>query len=92
MGRLALPLYLALGWAGAALFWPSEDGEALAFATRWLVVVGGLLYTIGVGFFLARRLRFHNAIWHGFVLVATIVFYAAVMAELGLRAAASAPG
>ncbi len=89
MDRLALPLYLALGWAGAALFWPG-DGEGLAFATMTLVVVGGLLYTIGVGFFLARRLRFHNAIWHGFVLVATFVFYSAVMAEIGLRAAASA--
>lgn len=91
MGRLALPLYLALGWAGAALFWPAADGEALAFATSVLVVVGGLLYTIGVGFFLAERLRFHNAIWHSFVLVATFVFYSAVMAEIGLRAAASAP-
>ena len=89
--RLAVPFYLALGWAGLALFWPGAGEASLGLATVILCAVGGMLYTLGVPFLLAERLRFHNAIWHGFVLVATFVFYAAVLAEMGLRAAA-APG
>ena len=87
--RFALPLYLILGWAGVAIFWPGADAVAPDTATVILVITGGALYTAGVGFFLAERLRFHNAIWHGFVLAATFVFYAAVLAEMGIRAAAA---
>jgi len=35
-----------------------------------LIGVGGVLYSVGTGFYLWRALPFHNAIWHGFVLVA----------------------
>ena len=73
------------------LLWPAEGARPLFGATLILAVTGGLLYTIGVGFFLAERLRFHNAIWHGFVLVASLTFYAALTTELGLRAAAGTP-
>lgn len=86
--RLALPLYLAIGWAGAVLVWPGQDAAALDRSTVALVVVGGLLYTSGIAFLKAERLRFHNAIWHAFVLAATGVFYAAIAAEVGMRAAA----
>ncbi|MGB6906934.1 MAG: hemolysin III family protein, partial [Methyloceanibacter sp.] len=44
-----------------------------------LLVVGGVLYTIGVVFHLWERLPFQNAIWHGFVLIAASVHYAAVL-------------
>jgi len=87
MRRISLPLYLLMGWAGVAIFAPGADGAALATATVVLVVCGGLLYSAGVPFFLWRGLRYHNAIWHGFVLVATFVFYSAVLTELGIRAA-----
>jgi hemolysin III len=41
-------------------------------------VVGGLLYTLGVAFFLFERLPFHYTIWHVCVLVASAAMYAAV--------------
>ncbi|SDX59295.1 hemolysin III [Albimonas donghaensis] len=90
MRRLSLPLYLGLGWAGLMLMWPGEGAHALSPVSTGLIVTGGLIYTAGVGFFLAKRLRFHNAIWHGFVLVATFVFYSAIISEIGLRAVAAA--
>lgn len=90
--RIGLPLYLALGWAGLALLWPGEGARPLAGPTLILAMAGGVLYTVGVGFFLAERLRFHNAIWHGFVLIASLSFYAALTTELGLRAAAAEAG
>ena len=53
-----------------------------ALVLRVLMVVGGLLYTLGVVFYLWRRLPFHYTIWHVFVLAASLVFYAAVTLHL----------
>jgi hemolysin III len=44
-----------------------------------LIGLGGLLYSTGVIFHLWERLRFQNAIWHAFVLVAAGCHYAAVL-------------
>ena len=84
--RLSVLFYIALGWAGAALLFPAADSQPLDTATAILALVGGALYTAGVGFFLWERLPFHNAIWHGFVVVATFTFYSAVIVEVSLRA------
>ena len=39
---------------------------------------GGGLYSAGTGFLLLSRMRFHNTIWHGFVVAASTVFFVAV--------------
>jgi hemolysin III len=76
----ALALYLGMGWAG---FLAGGDLlAALPGAVVVLMVVGGLLYTIGVGFYLCERLPFHYTIWHVFVLAASMVFYSAVMVQV----------
>lgn len=75
---LAVGLYLAMGWVGAIAGWSlfaQMPGHVLA-----LIVAGGLLYTVGFAFYLAKRLPFHNTIWHLFVLVASACFFAAVSA------------
>lgn len=74
--RLALALYLCLGWSG--VFAAEAVIEVLPVTTLWLIAIGGLTYSLGVIFHLWERLRFHNAIWHVFVLVASGVFYLAV--------------
>jgi hemolysin III len=43
-----------------------------------LLVAGGVLYTAGITFHLARR-RFQEAIWHCFVLAAAACHYATVV-------------
>ena len=48
----------------------------MPLATVWLLVVGGVLYSAGVLFHLWERLRFHNALWHAFVLAAACHFCA----------------
>lgn len=74
---VALALYLGMGWAAVAAGGPLL--AALPVAVQVLMMVGGGLYTLGVVFYLWRRLPFHYTIWHGFVLAASLVFYAAVM-------------
>ena len=76
----AVALALGMGWAG--LFAGDAFFAGLSTAVITLIVVGGSLYTIGVGFFLFDRLPFHYTIWHLFVLAASAVFYAAVMLHL----------
>jgi hemolysin III len=34
----------------------------------WLLLAGGLCYTVGLIFYLWHRLRYHHAVWHTFVL------------------------
>lgn len=80
--RLAILLYLAMGWSGMLAFEPIS--QALPFVTVLLIVVGGVLYSAGVVFHVWERLRFQNAIWHGFVVAAAAVHYSAVVTAFSL--------
>jgi len=74
---LSVALYLALGWIGLIAIEPFMT--SLAWQTLLLIVVGGVIYSAGVVFHLWHRLAYQNAIWHGFVLIAACVHYAAVL-------------
>jgi hemolysin III len=75
--RLAVALYLLLGWCGVVAY--DLVASAVPSSSLWLLVIGGILYSIGTVFHGWRRLRFHNAIWHGFVLIAAACHYSAVL-------------
>jgi len=75
--RLAVVLYLLLGWSGAVVYEPVA--AALPSLSIWLLAVGGALYSMGVVFHVWRSLRFQNVIWHAFVLVAACCHYSAVL-------------
>jgi hemolysin III len=75
---LLTALYLVQGWAVIAAWEPLMS--AMPGRVLTLLVVGGVLYTIGVVFHLWERLPYQNAIWHGFVLSAASCHYAAVIA------------
>ena len=77
---LAVAIALGMGWAG--LFAGDAFFAALSMPVIVLIVTGGVLYTVGVAFFLCERLPFHMTIWHVFVLTASMVFYAAVTVHL----------
>ena len=74
---LTVALYLVQGWAVLAAWQPLMS--ALPGVVLTLLMIGGVLYTVGVVFHLWDRLPYQNAIWHGFVLTAASVHYAAVM-------------
>lgn len=80
--RLSILFYLALGWAIVFAFGPIA--EAVHQITLSLMITGGCLYTAGVVFHVWEGLPFQNAIWHLFVLIASSVFYAAVIVEIAL--------
>ena len=75
--RLAVGLYLAMGWSGVILY--DAVVAALPGMALWFVLAGGALYSLGVIFHAWHRLRFQNAIWHSFVLLGAACHYTAVL-------------
>jgi hemolysin III len=75
--RLAVGLYLAMGWSGMMLY--DAVVKALPAVALWFIVAGGVLYSFGVVFHAWQRLRFQNAIWHGFVLSGAACHYTAIL-------------
>ncbi len=69
-----------------AAIWPLVHG--LTMTALVLLVVGGLIYTTGTLVFLKDRLPFRRAVWHGFVVTAAGVHYAAIFVGVALAAAA----
>jgi hemolysin III len=75
---LSTVVYLGMSWlivVAALPLYRCVPGGGLA----WLAG-GGAFYTLGVGFFAWRRMRFHHAVWHLFVLGGSLCH---VMAVLG---------
>ncbi|MHA1128685.1 MAG: PAQR family membrane homeostasis protein TrhA [Alphaproteobacteria bacterium] len=75
-GKLGTVLYLIMGWLSVLLIWSLVP--VLPTTATTLIVIGGLIYTVGVGFYVWKSLKFSRAIWHGFVLVASVCFYIAI--------------
>jgi hemolysin III len=81
--RVSLGFYAALGWAGVAAI--AALVPTVQISTLILLGIGGLLYSVGIVFYVWERLPFQNALWHGFVLVAAATHYAAVLQEIVAR-------
>jgi len=75
--RLSIALYLGLGWLVVIAINPLlsavESGGLL------LLLAGGLSYSLGVIFYVWKRLAYHHAVWHLFVLAGSILHFFAVL-------------
>jgi len=81
--KVSVALYLAQGWLIVLAIGPMRD--ALEVSELTLCLLGGGLYTVGCAFYLAPNMKFNNAIWHVFVLVASACFYVAILKAVVLR-------
>jgi hemolysin III len=75
--KLAVLLYVGMGWIGMIAFKPLS--AHLQFGGTTLLIAGGLAYTLGVPFYLWRRLPYHHALWHVFVLAGSVLHFLAVL-------------
>ena len=69
-GRLAIVLYLAIGWSGVLVF--QTLATVLPPVAFWLLVAGGITYSAGIIFHVWERLKFQNVLWHIFVVAGSI--------------------
>ena len=75
--KLAVLLYVGMGWIGMVAFEPlSKHLQSGGIA---LLLAGGLAYTLGVPFYLWRKLPYHHALWHLFVLAGSVLHFLAVL-------------
>jgi len=70
-------LYLLMGWV--LLFILPAMINNIPLRGLWFILAGGLSYTIGVIFYLWRKLKYSHAIWHLFVIAGTVCFFFAVL-------------
>lgn len=70
-------LYLLLGWCVVLVIKPLI--ATLATTGLWLLVAGGIVYSVGVVFYLCEKIPFNHAIWHLFVLAGTALQFFSVL-------------
>jgi len=66
LDKLSVLLYLGQGWIVLLAIEPLT--AALPNSVLHLLLAGGIVYTLGVPFHLMEWMRFHNVVWHMFVL------------------------
>ena len=70
-------LYVVMGWL-IVFVW--NDLVADIHPTSLiLLIIGGLLYTVGAIFYIWKLFKHHHAVWHIFVLSATVCHFFAVL-------------
>ncbi len=74
--KTATLLYIVMGWTIVIALKPAV--ESVPVGAIVLMLLGGLAYTSGVGFYLWQRLPYHHAIWHVFVLGGSIFHFLAI--------------
>lgn len=70
-------VYIGMGWI--LVFSGRQFFEAVPTPVLTMIIIGGVLYTLGTIFYLWEKLYFHHVIWHLFVLAAAICHYVAVL-------------
>jgi hemolysin III len=70
-------LFLGMGWMVVTSIGPLVDN--LAPTGLWLLVAGGLAYTVGTVFYVLERIRYMHAVWHLWVLVGSVLHFLAVL-------------
>lgn len=77
IGWLSLSLYLGMGWliviAGKPLVTSLATGGII------LLAAGGLLYSLGVIFYVWKNLSYHHAVWHLFVMAGSGAHFFAIL-------------
>lgn len=75
--KLSLILYIASGWAVVIATKPIMDN--LATGGLVLLLLGGLFYTGGIGFYVMKKKKNFHGIWHLFVLAGSITHYFSIV-------------
>jgi len=74
---LMLILYTSMGWIIVIALKPLL--AALATGGLVFLVLGGLMYTLGIIFYVRKSIRFSHAVWHLFVLAGSILHFFAIL-------------
>ncbi|MCR9849197.1 MULTISPECIES: PAQR family membrane homeostasis protein TrhA [Vibrio diabolicus subgroup] len=74
--KLSLMTYLVMGWLSLIVIYQLAINLDIGGLT--LLAAGGIVYSLGVIFYVAKRIPFNHAIWHGFVLAGCVCHFFAI--------------
>ena len=70
--------YLAMGWVIIFAFKPLT--EAIAMPGIWLLIAGGIIYTVGAIFYgIGKKIKYMHSIFHIFVLAGSILHFFSIL-------------
>ena len=70
-------MYLGMGWLGVVAFYPLV--QVLPWPGIVWLVAGGLLYSIGVIFYVGHRFNYTHFVWHLFVMAGALCHFLAIL-------------
>ena len=83
MRAISIVLYVLMGWLVVLAFGPLR--AALPAAGIALLIAGGVVYTVGIGFFaMSKRVAHTHGVWHLCVMAGSICHYVAVLRYVAL--------
>lgn len=74
--RFSLITYLLMGWLSLVVIY--QLAMHVAVGGLVLLALGGVIYSLGVVFYVAKRIPYNHAIWHVFVLVGCACHFFAI--------------
>ncbi len=75
--KWSIILYVVMGWMAVFVIKPMI--EVISIVNLILIVAGGLIYTIGIFFYIKRKMYHNHGIWHIFVLAGSACHYFAIL-------------
>ncbi|WP_342527013.1 hemolysin III family protein [Chryseomicrobium sp. FSL W7-1435] len=78
--KLSTFLYVVMGWMIVFAWNPLTS--AMTQEGLMLLIAGGVLYTVGAIFYVWRGFMYHHAVWHLFVLAASVCHFFSVYSLL----------
>ncbi|MDK9710004.1 PAQR family membrane homeostasis protein TrhA [Acidaminobacter sp.] len=80
---VSLALYILMGWIAVIAIKPMTQTVPVGFLI-WLLA-GGAAYTIGTIFYAVKKIPYHHAIWHLFVLAGSVLHFLGIFRYLAVK-------
>lgn len=78
---ISMAFYCVMGWMALAVF--PQLLASLSAASFYLLLAGGIAYTVGIVFFaLGKRVRWFHPVWHLFDIAGTALQFASILLML----------
>jgi len=74
---VSVVIYVIMGWS--VIFSVGALIKELPAGGLWLLIAGGLAYTIGTIFYVIKKVPYLHSVWHGWTLAASILHFLAVL-------------
>lgn len=75
--KVSVACYVLMGWAVVFALKPLL--ATLALSGIVTLAVGGLFYTVGVAFYVIKKIKYFHSIWHLFVLAGAITHFYSIL-------------